>query len=167
MICPPALTEPRGAVDGGDADTSDDDDDDDGDGDDIPTFHIKDSPPWLARATARTADARLCVNELYSLTTQEQLGVPIPRPEISGTGSAPRVLVWVLVCGNYAGNDELEPAVRVRLLMDRKNYSKLKKAMASEPYQASGEWAALDPALRGYLFHFGYLVLGPPVYDEV
>ena len=24
---------------------------------------------------------------------------------------------------------------------------------------ASGDWAALDPALRGYLFHFGYLTI--------
>ena len=65
------------------------------------------------------------------------------------------MLVWVLVCGNYAGNDELEPAVRVRLVMDRTNYSHLKKAMAS------GDWVTqasvprprltgrLDPALRG------------------
>ena len=112
-----------------------------------------------ARATARTADARLEVNQLYSLTTQEQLGVPIPRAEITGTGSAPRVLVWVLVCGNYAGNDELEPAVRVRLVMDRTNYSHLKKAMAS------GDWEALAPALRRYLFHFGYLVLAAPSRD--
>ena len=49
--------------------------------------------------------------------------------------------------------------MRVRLIMNRKNYSKLKKALASEPYQASGAWAALDPALRGYLFHFGYLTI--------
>ena len=92
----------------------------------------------------------MSVNQLYSLTTPEQLGVPISRAD---------EIVWVLVCGNYAGNDELEPAVRVRLLMDRKNYSKLNKAMASEPYQASGAWAALDPALRGDLFHFGYLTI--------
>ena len=144
MICPPALTEPRGAVAG-----SDDDDDDD-DGDDIPTFNIKDAPPWLARATAQTADATLSVNQLYSLTTPEQLGVPISRAD---------EIVWVLVCGNYAGNDELEPAVRVRLVMDRTNYSHLKKAMAS------GDWEALAPALRRYLFHFGYLVLAAPSRD--
>ena len=93
------------------------------------------------------------MNQLYSLTTQEQLGVPIPRAEITGTGSAPRVLVWVLVCGNYAGNDELEPAVRVRLVMPKERYTALKKAVAG------GDWVAPGPALRGYLFHFGYLVL--------
>ena len=92
-------------------------------------------PGW--RATAQTADATLSVNQLYSLTTPEQLGVPISRAD---------EIVWVLVCGNYAGNDELEPAVRVRLVMDRTNYSHLKKAMAS------GDWAALAPALRRYCF---------------
>ena len=89
-------------------------------------------------------------NQLYSLTTPEQLGVPISRAD---------EIVWVLVCGNYAGNDELEPAVRVRLVMDRTNYSHLKKAMAS------GDWEALAPALRRYLFHFGYLVLAAPSRD--
>ena len=149
-ICPPALTEPRGAVDGSDDDSDDDDADTETGGDDVPTFHIKDSPPWLARATAQTADATLSVNQLYSLTTPEQLGVPISRAD---------EIVWVLVCGNYAGNDELEPAVRVRLVMDRTNYSHLKKAMAS------GDWEALAPALRRYLFHFGYLVLAAPSRD--
>ena len=49
--------------------------------------------------------------------------------------------------------------MRVRLVMDRTNYSHLKKAMAS------GDWEALAPALRRYLFHFGYLVLAAPSRD--
>ena len=60
---------------------------------------------------------------------------------------------WVLVCGNYAGNDELEPAVRVRLVMPKDTYRALKMVVDG------GAWAVLDPALRGYLFHFGYLIL--------
>ena len=67
-------------------------------------------------------------------------------------------IVWVLVCGNYAGNDELEPAVRVRLVMDRTNYSHLKKAMAS------GDWGR-SPRAPPLLFHFGYLVLAAPSRD--
>ena len=120
----------RGAVAGSD------DDDDDEDGDDIPTFNIKDAPPWLARATAQTADATLSVNQLYSLTTPEQLGVPISRAD---------EIVWVLVCGNYAGNDELEPAVRVRLAAEG-------RAVLPQPWQQRRE-AARPPPPLGALRH--------------
>ena len=110
-------------------------------------------PGWRARRRRRH-DATLSVNQLYSLTTPEQLGVPISRAD---------EIVWVLVCGNYAGNDELEPAVRVRLVMDRTNYSHLKKAAAS------GDWEALAPALRRCVLaapsHFGYLALAAPSRD--
>ena len=81
----------------------------------------------------------MSVNQLYSLTTPEQLGVPISRAD---------EIVWVLVCGNYAGNDELEPAVRVRLVMDRTNYSHLKKAMAS------GDWEALILKVTTYYDYY-------------
>ena len=136
-ICPPALTAPPLSEEG-----SDDDDDD---SDDVPTFHVGTVRPLPTMA--QTVVARLSVNQLYSLTTQEQLGVRLP------SRAAATHDPWILVCGNYAGNDELEPAVRVRLVMERSVYLTLKKVMAS------GDWAALDPALRAYLFHFGYLVV--------
>ena len=130
----------------GDGNMSEDSDDE---SDDIPTFHVaQNDPDWLRAATATTAGRTVSINPLYSLTTQEQLGVRLTRDCPNN-----RVDPWVLVCGNYAGNDELEPAVRVRLVMPKDTYRALKKVVDG------GAWAVLDPALRGYLFHFGYLVL--------
>ena len=100
---------------------------------------------WLRAATVQAHDPSISVNPLYTLTTQEQLG---------DRGGHDR---WILVCGNYAGNDDLEPAVRVRLVMPKETYLRLKQVMAS------GDWASLRAVrcgskLCGYLFHFGYLV---------
>ena len=140
-ILPDALRESPG-----DGNMSEDSDDE---SDDIPTFHVaQNDPDWLRAATAQTAGRTVSINPLYSLTTQEQLGVRLTRDCPNN-----RVDPWVLVCGNYAGNDELEPAVRVRLVMPKDTYRALKKVVDG------GAWAVLDPALRGYLFHFGYLVL--------
>ena len=124
----------------GDGDVSDDSDDEESD--DIPTFHIAhNAPDWLAAAVARSSGGGHTANRLYSLTTQDQLGDKHVRKSDG----------WVLVCGNY-GNDDLEPAVRVRLVMPNEAYERLKKVVAG------GDWATLDPALRGYLYHFGYLL---------
>jgi hypothetical protein len=130
----------------GDGNMSEDSEDE---SDDIPTFDVAENDPdWLQAAKAKTESQAVSVNPLYSLTTQEQLG---DRTR----GGHDR---WVLVCGNYAGNDELEPAVRVRLVMPKGTYMALKKVIAS------GDWASLRAfgqgrALCGYLVHFGYLVL--------
>ena len=129
----------------GDGNMSEDSDDE---SDDIPTFHVaQNDPDWLRAATVPTYDPAISVNPLYTLTTQEQLG---DRTR----GGHDR---WILVCGNYAGNDDLEPAVRVRLVMPKETYLRLKQVMAS------GDWASLRAVrcgskLCGYLFHFGYLV---------
>ena len=140
-ILPGALRESPG-----DGNMSEDSDDE---SDDIPTFHVaQNDPDWLQLATVQAHDPALSVNPLYTLTTQEQLG---DRTR----GGHDR---WILVCGNYAGNDDLEPAVRVRLVMPKETYLKLKEVLAS------GDWASLrrvrsGTKLCGYLFHFGYLVL--------
>jgi len=140
-ILPGALRESPG-----DGNMSEDSDDE---SDDIPTFHVaQNDPDWLGPPTACACAPVLLANPLYSLTTQEQLG---DRTR----GDHDR---WVLVCGNYAGNDELEPAVRVRLVMPKETYLRLKVVLAS------GDWASLRAVrsgtkLCGYLFHFGYLVL--------
>ena len=124
MICPPALTEPRGAVAG-----SDDDDDDD-DGDDIPTFNIKDAPPWLARATAQTADATI----VRKPALQPHNPGTARRADLKGRRDRLGPRVW-----------ELRRQRRARAGGARPPRHGQDELFSSQEAMASGDWAALAP----------------------
>ena len=111
MICPPALTEPRGAVAG-----SDDDDDDDDDDDATTSRRLTSRtrrPGWRARRAA--AGATLEVNQLYSLQPRNSSACQSQGPTGSSGSS---------VCvGTTPATTSSSRRCAIRLVMDRTDVS--------------------------------------------